>query len=131
MSHRPQRPGLGRRLWPRQRHFGHVNVQIVDKTGMKGPLTWPKRRWRGQRDAGVAKATLAWPKRRWRGQRDGGVAKETVAWPKRRWRGQRDGGVAKEYPVPNVTSWTGRIVAMRRCAARRPYPWLRPRWGGP
>ncbi len=102
MSHRPQRAGLGRRLWPRQRHFGHVNVQIVDKTGMKGPLTWPKRRWRGQGD--------------------GGVAKERVAWPKRRWRGQRDGGVAKEYPVPNVTSWTGRIVAMRRCAARRPYP---------
>src|SRR6266540_3838288 len=81
MSQRPQRAGLGRRLWPRQRHFGHVNVQIVDKTGMKGPLTWPRRRWRGQGDADVAK--------------------ERVAWPKRGWRGQREGGVAKEYPVPN------------------------------
>src|SRR6266540_504073 len=63
MSQRPQRAGLGRRLWPRQRHFGHVNVQIVDKTGMKGPLAWPKRRCRGQGDGGVAKETLARSKR--------------------------------------------------------------------
>src|SRR6266542_3058686 len=75
LSSRPQRAGLGRQRWPRQRHFGHVNVQIVDKTGMKGPLAWPRRRWRGQGDGGVAKATVAWPRRRWRGQGDGGVAK--------------------------------------------------------
>ena len=81
---------------------------------------------------GSGPATLAtpaplWPRERPNSRQNGhertaGVAKATVAWPKRRWRGQRDGGVAKEYPVPNVTSWTGRIVAMRRCAARRPYP---------
>src|SRR6266540_197100 len=72
---------------------------------------------------GSGPATLAtpaplWPRERPNSRQNGhertaGVAKETAAWPRRRRRGQRDGGVAKEYPVPNVTSWTGRIVAMR------------------
>ncbi len=58
----PHRAGLGRRHWPRQGHFGHLNGQNIGQNGRETPLAWPKGPRRGQGDAGVAKGTSAWPK---------------------------------------------------------------------
>src|SRR6266498_2288392 len=82
--------------------FGHANATLATRAVFHARFAGYFGRWRGQSDAGVAKATLAWPKRRWRGQSDAGVAKPkrrwrdqtkaTLAWPKRRWRGRGAAG---------------------------------------
>src|SRR6266511_2855688 len=96
-------------LWPRERPNSRQN-------GHEGPLAWPRRRCRGQGDGGVAKETLAWPKRHWHGQRD--HAPRQPNRPRRLLSGPTDPQDPRlpsstNNPVPNVTSWTGRIVAMR------------------
>src|SRR6266542_791424 len=63
LPHRPQRAGLGRLLWPRHGLLGHLNAKNSRQNGHETPLRWPKKRWRGQGAAGVAKAPLAWPKK--------------------------------------------------------------------
>src|SRR6266542_3449038 len=49
--------GVGGRLWPPQRHFGHANGKNNGQNGQKTPLAWPRRRSRDQRDARMAKGT--------------------------------------------------------------------------
>ncbi len=50
---------LGRRLRPRHGFFGHANVQNNRHNGHETPLSWPRRRLRGQGDARMAKGTAS------------------------------------------------------------------------
>ena len=62
----PHRVIHRQRLWPLHGHFGHLNgtkpALNQPKPGQQPTLRWPKKRWGGQRNAGVAKETLGWPK---------------------------------------------------------------------